>query len=1221
VNDARRPRYVWVAGGALAFAWAAFCIAYVVNGRPPASFYTDLGADVLNVGQMGALATSIQNVFGMIGWKAWSDTSSFIYESMGQNFSALPFEVLAKNPFVTVKLFQVLLFTLAFVAFARLYRYLFGASYWEWLAAFAYTALPLSAFWIRGDLGYGFTVALVPVALLVNLELGRRFGARSFAAAAAVIGAATFAAGACEMILTVGIPLLFVSFALLRWKHGVRVSGGLQLLALAMLGIFASYVALPTILQPPVRSWLQTQPNTDLSLFSQEVVQQVGGILHGSTISPDTQQNASSSMPFYIGGGIVLWILAIAGITLGIRTKEWGALWPVGVAWLICFLLSFGPSLVFVGQPLWLLMGHVPVLWSLRTPERFAQLNALILALAAGYAAAQLGRRSVLLCVVAVCASLAVIVTYSYADSRQHVLALGSFDQRLPDFEAVGNAVTQAGGRAVTFAFPKNGSVLDFPPYVPTSPTVAFAWDVETRFSDGGTSILRRSAVNSIVTSPAWTVNYAAGMPDDMAKPFQASNAVRPIGPFSHGANVFVMRAPRAMVTSVHAMCALSGPDAFELAAGVPRFETYALTHDSAQDCSQTLYGDFDPRDETLPAQSVALWSGAAAFGESAPLPIQNAYEIDRFGIAARWYRNSYRGDSLITTQPFLTYGYASSALSFTVPRDDVYAIYVRMSGLAALQTSDPRRHIVVSESRRVEGFSWVSLPLGRLRPGAYKLPIELTDAPEADMPAVVDSVVVARTAPIPPAIEPPYTMVSLRAFEPPLAVRSFQLLFPRPNSGGVTASGQGVQLFGQTKIDIFGGAPRIIVTAAIGRLRFHWYGKTGRYVVAASGWFNEAAPTLELRTGGQVLRLRYDPSTGIAETTAYARMLLVHGAPIDVAMDARPGGSAALMKIIAMPIQPEETPTSYDDAGEVWEFGKADPLQFYESIHSSDIAIAGGAIRAFPGATAELPFDPVFVHGDITADVQVSGGKGEAELRCGSQSDRSDIGSGSENPGGAALVVERTQDVPCALSVVWKSETLTLESVLVHARGKLLANWSAQQYFARGTYGWSGARGVDLLVDGRSWPMGRSLALRAGQHLLTMRRAPADMEPLLFRRAGVTSPASPPAIDVHERSATSWSVRTAGPTILELAQFDDGNWYARTKSQTTFGYACDLVNTCFDVDAGDVYVSRRLPPILALGLTITILDVAVAIALLFLPELQLLWRRAVAARIVASRS
>jgi hypothetical protein len=459
-------------------------------------------------------------------------------------------------------------------------------------------------------------------------------------------------------------------------------------------------------------------------------------------------------------------------------------------------------------------------------------------------------------------------------------------------------------------------------------------------------------------------------------------------------------------------------------------------------------------------------------------------------------------------------------------------------------------------------------------------------------------------------------TVLSLRAFEPPIAVRSFQFLFPRPNSGAVSARSQGVRLGPQTKIGLFGGSPRIVVTGAIGRAQFHWYGKTGRYVVTASGWFNEGAPTLELQTGGQTLRLRYDLSIGIAESTAYARMLLVHGAPIDVTMDARPGGTAGLTKIIAMPIQPEETPTSYDDSGEIWEFGKADPVEFYEALHSSDIALDAGAIRAFPGVTAQLPFDPVFAQGTVTADVQVSGGRGEAELRCGTQIDRSDIGGGSENPGGAALVVERTQDAPCTLSVQWKSETMALQSVLVHARGRLLANWSAQQNFAHGTYSWSGDRGVELLVDRRSWPAGKALALSSGQHLLTVRRAPASMSPLIFRHAGASTPAPPMGIEVQERSATSWYVRTPTPTTLELAQLDDGNWYARTKSQTTFGYACDLVNTCFDVDAGNVYVSRRLPPILALGLTITLLDVAVAIGLLFLPELALLWQRRVAQRI-----
>ncbi len=1156
----------------------------------------------------------------MLGWFAWHDYTAFLYSPMGQYAIALPLEWIFRDPFRTVKFVQVAQLTVAALGAAWLYTKLFGASRWRWFAGLLYASLPLSTLVVRGNMDFGWVVALAPIAIAASIALVQRYDSRALPIAGLICGAASWGFS-IEHGIFVGIPMIVLTIAFCRIL-GFRITPTAVFGAILAFGLFPAYTILATVAEPRVMTFITANQGVSyvLDLTSQSIPNQIANVFAENLISPDSVANASSNSPIALVGGTLTWLLAFVGFGFAVAKMRLRLWWPVLLVGAVCFVLALGTTVPLVGAPLWNFFGNVPVLQALRTPNRFEQVNGLLIVLAAAIGAERLAARGRLAhyCVLALTA--AIVLVYVAFDTRERVLSVIPVNSRLPDFDAVNRRVESVGGRTAVFAFPRNGSIFDYPPYAPKNPSVSFAWDTAGRFAnvDAGVALLRRSAVRSVVTTPVWTTVVPESMPSDMAIPVSHSSYARPVARFNSGVTVFTIEAARSMLDSTTPLCGVAGPAAFEMATGQHSFERAALVHYPDANCSPQLVADYDPRDSALAQTALMEWSGSAAFGKTLPLPTPNVFEVDRFGIATPWYRNAYRGDTLLAARPFLTYGYATSSLSFQIPRSDSYALYVRMSGLATLQTSDPHGRLVVGQSRRVEGFRWVKLPLGRLALGSYKIHIELTDAPEADMPTVVDTVALAPSADVVTALRPAWTLVSLRAFEPPLLVRSFQFLFPRPNSGVVTPKGQNVRLLDGMRL-FFDGATKIVVSGSDGHARFQWYGKTGRYVVAASGWFNEGAPTLTLHTGGQVLTLRYDPSIGIAESTAYARMLLVHGAPIDVTMDARPGGTAALTKIIAMPIQPEETPTSYNDAGEIWEFGKSDPLQFYEAIHSSDVAIASGTIRAFPGVTAELPFNPVFVHGRVTADVQVSGGKGAAELRCGARSDRSDIGSGSENPGGAALVVERNEDVPCALSVQWKSETMTLESVVVHARGAIVANWIAQQYFAGGVYRWTGSSGADLHVDGRPWPAKAPLALAAGEHALTLRRAPATMPPLLFVRAGTAASPLPPSISVEERSATSWSVHSPTATTLELAQLDDGNWFARTKAQRTFGYPCDLVNTCFDVAAGDVYVGRRIPPILALGLTITVLDVAIAIGLLFLPELRALWRRTRAARISAT--
>jgi hypothetical protein len=1206
------------AGWLLAFAWVAFVIHYVVDSRAMFSPYGDLGGEIFSTGALAAGATSLRNVLSLIGWQPW-DNSSFWYLTMGEYFISVPLQLVLHDPFKAEKLVIALQLSVAFIATAALGRELLGRSPWRWFAAACYVLLPLMSLQTR-LIGFGWVAALAPAALAVNLRLMRRFGAAAVPAVGVVCALSSVFFDVEYGIFT-GLPLLALSFAILRWQ-GFSFRWWHVLTSVAAFALFPAYTVLVTVFGHRLFDWIspvQAVPS-QLALFSQSVVSQIANILREAITSPDPAFNASPSLSYAIAGGALLWLLAIVGLGYALADGTWRRWWPVALIAAACLLLSFGTTVPLIGPPLWNAVAHLPLLQALRTPDRFEQIDALLVVICAAYGASRLAHHRRIAGIAVAAAAFAIVASLFTFDVREHVLALQRVQDRLPDFGAVTRAVERIGGRTAVLGFPTGGSQYDWAPYAPSAARIAAAWDLAGRYAgtDAGVAILRRAAVRSIVTTPDWTRLSESGMPADLGDVVARSVYAKALGPFPSGANVFAIDA-RPMLASVRPLCTLGGPAAFEIAAGMRTFDDDAFVHGSKPGCDQTLFADYDPRDAAVPSSAVAAWSGEEAFGKSEPLPPPNVFEVDRFGIAVHWYRNQYRGDSLVSDAPFLTYGYkVSQPLTFTIARASTYALYARVSGLATMQTGNGRGRDVFATSRRVQGFNWVELDLGALRPGTYRRSLEVIPAPESDMPAVIDLLAVAPARVSEPAnLHPALTLVSMRAFEPPIGIRHYQYVFPRPQGGALTPQGQGiVRMDPWLQVGLSGAEARLSAIGRSGRAEFRWNGPSGDYVVTIAGWLNEQAPTMRLSTGGQTLVARYDPSIGIAPTLAYARMSITRGAPLDLALQALPGGTAVLTQLTVMPVQAQETPTAYDGSSETWEFGSNDPMQFYEAIHSSQVAVAAGTIRAFNGAVATIPFDPVFAGGLVTASLEVGGGKGAAVLRCGDASDASAMGSGSENPGGASLAVARPGHAPCVLAVRWDSETLALKSVRIHATGPAIAGWSASQYFAAGRYLWSSptTHGVTLAVNGRVWPRGQARDLASGTHVLTLVRAPAGMAPLLFSRLGIAPVPMPPQISVTQHSATSWNVHAAGATTLELAMMDDGNWYARMASGTTFGYRCDLINTCFDVPAaGDVYVSHRLPPLLALGLAITFADLAAAVVALLAAELAR--RRGVASR------
>jgi hypothetical protein len=1197
-NGLKTPRFLlWLAG----LAWLAMSAHYVVDSRPPLVFYGDLGADVIVIGQLGAFANSLHNLADMIGWQARGDFPSFIYAPMGEYVLALPFEWVLRDPFRTVKLMQVLQISVAFFGMAWLYTSLFGKSSWRWLAAFVYAAAPMTTLLVSGNLGFGWAAVLLAPACALNLALVRRFGALATPAVGLICALAT-SAFAIEEGLVVGTGLLVLTLALSYWK-GFKFPWGAWIAAFAAFALFPAYTIFATFFGHQVVTWI-AQPGPDSGLreaFSQRVADQAALALHESMLSGDPEFNFSRGIGFAVAGGAAAWLLALAAFAFALRSANWRRLWPLPAIAAFCCVLAFGPRIPLLGTFLWFVIDRLPVIHSVRTPDRFAQIDALMVALAAAYGAHRLWQHADLRRIAAAAGASLIFCAYVAYTVIARPLGFGALDVHLPSFAPVNATTAAIGGRTAILAFPRRGSLFDYPPYAPEAARLFITdWDLAERFNaqDGGAALMRRTGVGSIVTSPVWTFNSEPNMPWDMQIPFAHSPLVRTASRRPHGMRVLAIVAPRRMLAAANRICTLAGPAAFELAAGERFLDDGVLLHASRTGCTRTLAADYHPLDELAPRDAIASWSGVQVFGKSqSQVPSPYPYVVQRFAINVPWYRNAYAGDTLLSNDPYVAYGDAQSLpLSYRVSKAGSYALYARTAGIGSFVVRSARGIQTTASSWRAQGFSWTILPLGYRKPGTYDLNFTLFRHSRGAMPMVVDEVAVASSG-LNPSLHADAVMMSLRSFAPPPegASRTPAALFPVPQAGPISAKGQGLVLGPHETVGIFNGQPLVRTGSKIARIRSYWDGPTGNYLIHAAAWINGAAPEMDVTSAGQRLQLRYDPSTGVAESLLFGAMHLRRGDPVDVTFYSPQGVAAALAQLEAVPLSSLERPTSFDATGEAWQFDAADPTAFVEALHAPSAWIAaGGSAHARSGTVGTIPFQPDTNGGMVSADLATAN-SGHFELRCGDQVDSLDSTTGS---GVEHLAVRQPGNAPCALRIAWAGPDLTIQSVALHVTLTTLRNWSARQYFPSGTYRWEDdSRGIALQLDGTPWAPGSPRELRAGTHVVTLARAPSQMPPLRFLREGAWPLRAAPAATVADVSSTNWNVGVAVPSTLELSQLDDGNWFARAASSRVAGYPCDLVNTCFDVPAGNgIRVGHTVPKALSLGLTITLLDVLAAL-------------------------
>jgi hypothetical protein len=1195
-------RFWRIAGWIAACVWIAWCAYYVASPRPPFEFFADLGGYAETIGRMGTMASSPQAALAMIDWQTWVEQPAFVLFPAGTLYSAVPIELVLRDPFASVKLIQILQLSTAFAGTAWLFGLLFRGSPWRWFAAYAYASMPFCTLAVRGEPDFGWVLALIPVALAVNLALARRIGPWAFPLAGltcAIAGGAFY----IEHYVIVGIPLLVLTVILIR-NDGIALRPFHLLFAAAAFAIFPAYVVLPTLYGPhPL--WFSEGYQRGLhfqdvlSLFSARLGDQLAGVLRENLVSPDVALNASGSFWFAFTAGTLLWSLLIVAL-VGARSsmRRW---WPIAALGFVWTMLAFGLNVPLLGPWLWGAVAAHPLLAALRTPDRFGQFTAILVALGGAYGAMRLCERGgrARTCAVAACAI--VVAGYALFNVREHVLAFGVMDEMVPSQHDIDTIARRIDGRTATLAFSKGASLFDPAPYTTVTPTIVAAWDVAARFSgDAAVPLLRRAGVRSIATSPVWTADVEDGMPADMSIPVVASGLAFPLTGAPGSARLFAVAGPREPVTRVDLVCAFGGPAGFEAAASLPIFDDAALVHGGERPCLRTVYAGGDPLDDVL-ASAPGRWAGRTAFeGPGLPLPSPYAYEIERFTITQPWYRYAFYGDSLLAS-PFAIDDSAkhSVPLTFSTSRAARYALFARVSGLGALSTLDAGGAYVTAQSRRMRGFRWVVLPLGTLRPGTYVRTIDVTRGPQAVDPLTVD---VIAAAPLSAAEQSPRSDAAIvlpGQFTPPSRATSLAMthVFPKPQAE-LSARGQGVVFDSRTAIGTFDGESGIRATEPRSRISFVWHGADGLYAVSASAWLAGGDSSLAIVTPRGTISQGYDPGIGPVPTAARGYLFMRHGDRIEALMntpDLPANRYNTLLEITAIAAGSDPEPSNYDANGETWAFDAKDTLAFLAAAKSNAVLRAQSmppvsnapgtsppiVLVAPEGTSATIAVRPSVFGGRVSARIGATGLLGTVTLRCGGASQSLDMGVASRNAIAATLWVPEARADRCTLTVRWRSFDFGLRGVTFRATGRYAQNWETPQYLSAGSYSWSALRAKAplLSVDGSVWNAGESRRFSAGRHRLSLPHAIFPFASLVFRRqdsAADTARAMP---------------------VLEAAHLDDGFWFAGAGASAARGYPCDLVNTCFDT-ASYGPVVHAAPPPLALGLAVTAADILTCTAL-----------------------
>ncbi|MBV8148589.1 MAG: hypothetical protein JO092_05835, partial [Candidatus Eremiobacteraeota bacterium] len=320
---------------------------YIVTSVPPYGFYYDLGVDLLATSTIAHWVQGWSDVKDAFGWAGWGDRSAFAFAPMTATaISVTLAKIFGGDAFEAVKGVQALQVFLAALSSLVLYRVLRGNTMWALVAASVYALLAEQLLMIRGDLAFGFTAALAPLAFAIPLILVRSYGLLALPICAALVSLIT-AYFTIEHLFLQAVPAYGFAMALAfdRRRAGAWLlasSGGL-----AILFATVAYVVLPT---QASMSLFTPSATVGAALAAGEFAEYANGALALASLcmneliaNPRKEFAPGPVLFLMLPVGLVLWALAIAWIVGAIRHKRfsWGEI-PLALTGLICILLSSG---------------------------------------------------------------------------------------------------------------------------------------------------------------------------------------------------------------------------------------------------------------------------------------------------------------------------------------------------------------------------------------------------------------------------------------------------------------------------------------------------------------------------------------------------------------------------------------------------------------------------------------------------------------------------------------------------------------------------------------------------------------------------------------------------------------------------------------------------------------------------------------------------------------
>ncbi len=1188
--------------------FAVLCIGYIFGSNPPFGFYYDLGVNIAATQLIDKSINSIVDLKDAIGWSAWSNGPQFTFNPMlAYGFLVPLVKIFAHDAFRAVKALQVLDTLVAFFGMRLLYASVRSKSGWSTVAGGLYAVLPLTVLQIQGNVEFGLTTALAPLALGLCLRIGGVSGA----AGLPLCGAICSLAGACiaiEYFFFLTLPM-YIAAALSVRERNLRWAGW-SVLGLGACALAVSYCAFPTVLTralfaDPIMQTPATAQLPQYAIFSGTILS-MGSLLLNEALIVDPPFNVSSEIMWALPAGIVLWAAA-AWYLIRAAMRHSLPQWTYGLfaVCVICTVLAFGANMP-LGTALWEFFSHVPVLAYMRTPDRFIALPAVCVVLWAVMAAEDAAaERARLRTAVAVVLALVIASLVMFAGLRHALQTEPNLLSREPDLQMANDRVAALGARNVPLAFVRNGSIYYFALYGYSAPQLLLSWDLAGRYlldGIGGAGILGKAAVHSIVATPNWTTD-GQRLPNPLSALYRSS-LLSHVASSPNFVYVYKVNDGKDYVYAVEPSCYGGGPGNLDRIEGLREFRNTSIVR-TAPECRRVTLSDFDPRDRWIDDARFPHWPGNLVFPTASPVnDYDYAFIQGRTFLNDPWYRNAIDGDASLLAPA----GAVSLQQSTSVPirvslksgRDYALNFRIACHAQAVISVRIAQAESTHGTCMRASGFQWLTVPLRA--PGRSQTSItvsvsavSLPTLPDQEWAIALDGMVLTDGTndhgELSYGANISDVVFSATRFRSPTLHEDA----PEGKMSMLAWRGliMGVGLTANTSV-----APAFTATLPRSSITYRWNGPPGVYIVTGSAWISGAGATLELTRAGTTATTQtaaYDPAS-VMPTTVTQQAFLKNGDPIEFKLDLPPGDpNAAASFVRAQVIPTRASSVSTDGLGSqtyLWDF-VGTPSWFLKMRPNQQTDSGAGLVP-------NLPIDIVlhtqgFSNIPTVASLQVDAsgkGLGFATLTCDGAPPVTFV---LRSPDAAAGVHSAAINA-CTITLRLRDPDLRVQAVRLTTRASVARVREARRWLPAGDYTISGtaAGGTTLTpvltVDGRA--VGKDLALKSGGwHTIAIDGGPADLSTLLFlnranRRQAVEQP------QVSQIAAVRWKVAIRSRSTLEAAVLPDGFWRLISSHKTYDGSRCDLINTCFaSVVPGDYVLIHRWAPwtLAGIGLTLAV--------------------------------